>query len=157
MEESGFTNSIREILREDISAHRLRRENSNGLLKGQKMEMRKMKAKMVLSVLALAALVLCSLTGYAGKLKPSGSPALTMKTLDEVEPRIPIQSLPGSASAKYVINRPGSYCFRGDVVVLAMNEHGIAVEVNDVTINLKGYCFIGPGSGTSYGIYYERT
>ena len=119
------------------------------------MEAEKKRAKVTVSVLTLAALAILSISGYAGKLEPSKPPAPTMKTLDEVEPRTPVQSLGGSANAKYVIKQPGSYYLTGDVVVLATNEHGIAVEVNDVTINLKGYSLIGPGPGTSYGVYMD--
>jgi hypothetical protein len=71
-----------------------------------------------------------------------------MKTLDEVEPRIPI---PGSATATgtFVIDNPGSYYLAGD-----RNASGTGIEVNadNVTIDLMGYQLIGPGSGTNYGI-----
>ena len=117
------------------------------------METRNKRTKVVVSILALAALVIFSHSGYAGKLEPSGPPGPTMKTLDEVEPRIPVQSLSGSASAVYAIDQPGSYYFTGDVNVVATDKHGIIVEVNDVTIDLMGYGLIGPDSGTGNGIY----
>ncbi len=119
------------------------------------METKQEKTKVTVGILALAALVIFSISVYAGKLEPSKPPGPTMKTLDEVEPRIPVQSLGGSANAKYMIKQPGSYYLTGDVVVLATNEHGIAVEVNDVTINLEGYSLIGPGPGTSHGVYMD--
>jgi len=119
------------------------------------METKQEKTKVTVSILALAALAIFSISVYAGKLEPSKPPGPTMKTLDEVEPRIPVQSLGGSANAKYMIKQPGSYYLTGDVVVLATNEHGIAVEANDVTINLEGYSLIGPGPGTSHGVYMD--
>ncbi|MHC4477935.1 MAG: right-handed parallel beta-helix repeat-containing protein [Planctomycetota bacterium] len=107
--------------------------------------------KVVASVLALAGLVVFSLMGYAGNLEPTAPPGPTMKTLDEVEPRLPIQSLAGTVDAMYLVNKAGSYYLAGDVTVPA-GKHGIAVEANDVTIDLMGYGLIGPGSGTGSGI-----
>jgi len=83
----------------------------------------------------------------AGDLNPPGPPTNgTMKTLDEVEPRIPI----GQADIPKTISEPGSYYLAEDV-----NSSGTAVTVtvNDVTIDLMGYTIEGPNSGTNYGIY----
>ncbi len=112
------------------------------------------KTEIVVSVLALAALAIFSLMSYAGNLEPSAPPGPTMKTLDEVEPRIAIQSLAGTADAMYVINESGSYYLAGDVTVAA-GKAGIMVEANDVTIDLMGYSLIGPGTGTGSGIHMD--
>ena len=54
-----------------------------------------------------------SMNVHAVYLEPSALPAQSMKTLDEVEPRIPI---PGSDTAvgTYVINSSRSYYLSGD-------------------------------------------
>lgn len=85
------------------------------------------------------------MTGYvrAGTLDPDSSPAPTMKTLDEVEPRIPISALP------YPITESGSYYLTGNMDV---SGDGITVEADDVTIDLMGYTITGDGS-SGYGIY----
>ncbi len=91
----------------------------------------------------------------AGDLNPPAAPGPdgTMKTLDEVEPRIPI---PGSATATgiFVINDSGSYYLTG-------NRHsstfGISVFADDVTIDLCGYSLIGSDAANSYGVYFYNS
>lgn len=104
---------------------------------------------MVVSVLALAGLFAFSLLAVGGNLEPTAPPAPTMKTLDEVEPRIPISSLP------YIISASGSYYLTGDLELSDPRSNGITVNVTNVTIDLMGYSLIGPGaaSGINCGIY----
>lgn len=115
------------------------------------METKKTKTKVVVSMLALGGLMLLFLPAYAGNLEPSEPPGPTMKTLDEVEPRIPISSVP------YIISASGSYYLAGDLQLSDPNAKAITVEANDVTIDLMGYSLVGPGpdSGRTYGIYMK--
>ena len=99
-----------------------------------------------MSVLVLAGLVVFGLTAIGGNLEPSGPPGPTMKTLDEVEPRIPISQ----ADIPLTISTPGSYYLTEDVTAAGT---AITVVVDDVTIDLAGFALVGPGSGTNYGIY----
>lgn len=111
------------------------------------METKQKKTKVVISVLALAALMAFSFSGYAGKLEPSAPPGPTMKTLDEVEPRIPVQSLGGDANSLYVISQPGSYYLTGNITG-EPNKDGIMITANNVTVDLMGFSLIGmPCSG----------
>jgi parallel beta-helix repeat protein len=101
----------------------------------------------------LAALFSISCCAHAGDLEPDTGPAPTMKTLDEVEARIPI---PGSdaPTGVFTITRSGSYYLTSDRV---SSDTGIQVNVDNVTIDLNGFCLIGKSSST-YGIYmYGRT
>jgi hypothetical protein len=82
----------------------------------------------------------------AGALAPPGPPAPTMKTLNEVEARIPIGPLttPGDATAVHVISQPGSYYLTGSVVGAA-GLSGIRITASDVTLDLNGYSLVGAG------------
>ena len=88
---------------------------------------------------------------FAGDLEPPAAPASTMKTLDEVEPRIPI---PASATpvASFAINSPGSYYLTGD---RRSSMNGIEVNADNVTIDLMGHSLIGQGVGAYSGIYMD--
>jgi parallel beta-helix repeat protein len=109
------------------------------------------KTKIVASALALAGLTIFSIFAIGGNLEPTGPPAPTMKTLDEVEPRIPIPASVTPAST-FVITEPGSYYLTGDRL---SSGTGITIEANDVTIDLMGYRLTGEGAhaGNWKGIY----
>ena len=114
-----------------------------------------MAKKIVNTNLVVALLVVTAVLGYgligkAGNLEPSAAPAPTMKTLDEVEPRIPIQSLSGNANFEYIISSSGSYYLTGNVTTTKI---AISVTADNVTIDLMGFSLVGPDSGTNYGIY----
>lgn len=64
------------------------------------MEVKKKRTKVVAGVLALAALVVFSLTAGGGNLEPTASPRPTMKTLDE------IYTAASSAGNTYTLNAP---------------------------------------------------
>lgn len=100
---------------------------------------------MVIGLVAWFRICCCA---FAGDLEPPAAPAPTMKTLDEVEPRI---SIPASATptATFVINSAGSYYLAGDRHTSA---NGIQVNVDNVTIDLMGYQLIGTDSGSADGV-----
>ena len=79
----------------------------------------------------------------AGDLNPPPGPIVpTMKTLVEVEPRTPVQSLSGSATALHVISEPGSYYLTGNIAGES-GKNGIEVAADDVTLDLNGYALLG--------------
>lgn len=103
-------------------------------------------SKQLGSIVFVALALLLSPAIYAGNMEPSAPPGPTMKTLDEVEPRIPI----GQADIPKTINTSGSYYLTEDVIAVGT---AIIVDHNDVTIDLKGYTITGPDLGINYGIF----
>ncbi|HZO85635.1 MAG TPA: right-handed parallel beta-helix repeat-containing protein, partial [Verrucomicrobiae bacterium] len=88
---------------------------------------------------ALAALI-SSASRAAGPLTPPGPPGPIYKTLQEVEPRTPISSLP------FTISQPGSYYLLTNLTGVA-GQHGITINGPRVTLDLMGFELRGvPGS-----------
>src|SRR2546423_14067529 len=77
--------------------------------------------------------------GQGNLTPPTGPPSPTMKTLDQVEARTPVDALhtPGNATNAFTINQPGSYYLSSNLVVSANN--GIAIGTNGVTLDLNGF------------------
>lgn len=84
-------------------------------------------------------LCLYAVTGFTqGSLTPTGAPGPSMKTLSQVEPRIPVTSAP------FIINQPGSYYLTTNLTYATGN--GIEIRTNNVTVDLMGYSITGSGS-----------
>lgn len=103
------------------------------------------------SVIATGALLGATEAASCGDLgPPAGAVAPTMKALDEVEPRIPINNAntPGDADTVYIIDSPGSY-YLTKRLVGPDGYDGIEVTAPGVTIDLNGFDMLGlAGSGT---------
>ena len=76
-----------------------------------------------------------------GILTPPGAPAPTMKTLAQIEPRIPIASLP------FTINLGGSYYVTTNLTGV-FNTNGITINADGVTLDLNGF-ELASGGGNS--------
>ena len=74
-----------------------------------------------------------------GSLTPPGSPAPTMKTLDQIEPRIPIDTVP------IIITNPGSYYLTTNLLAPPATS-GVTLRTNDIALDLNGFALVGGGS-----------
>ena len=114
----------------------------------------------VKKILILMLLVLEAVSASAqGSLTPPGAPAPTMKTLAQIEPRIPVDAAhtPGDFSDVFVISQPGSYYLTTNVVGLN-SKAGIAILANNVTLDLSGFALMGaPNSYDGIVLYSTCT
>ncbi len=73
-----------------------------------------------------------------GPLVPSGAPAPTMKSLDQVEPRWALTSAP------VVLTQPGSYYLAGNLTGT------VTIAANDVTLDLMGFALVAASGNAIY-------
>lgn len=102
-------------------------------------------------ILTFAALSATPALSQGGPLTPPpGVPAPTMKTLDQIEPRIPlVEGSPGiTVTSSIVINQPGSYYLTKDLVT-TLPVNPIEIQASGVTIDLMGHSIIYQGSGNA--------
>ena len=107
------------------------------------------RMSLVCPVVSLTMLLGSNATALAGDINPPPGPVgPTMKTLVEVEPRTPVQSLPGSATALHVISEPGSYYLTGNITGVS-GKNGIEVASDNISIDLNGFALVGVAEALS--------
>lgn len=75
-----------------------------------------------------------------------------MKTLDQVEARIPVSesTTPPSGDHQFTITQPGSYYLTGNVVVT--KPSGIAIAATGVTLDLNGFSIRREAGNSGAGV-----
>jgi parallel beta-helix repeat protein len=105
-----------------------------------------MKKSFALALIAALVAPLSNSLQGQGSLTPPAAPAPTMKTLQQIEPRIEINSTntPGDADSIYKITQAGSYFLSANLTGVA-GRHGIEIAAHDVTLDFGGFALIGVG------------
>ena len=80
-----------------------------------------------------------------GSLTPPGAPGPTMVTLNQIEPRKPINTLSGDSQDLYVISQPGSYYLTGNITATG-SSNAISINTNGVSLDLNGYTISSTGA-----------
>lgn len=104
-----------------------------------------MKTKIVFAFMTVSSFFILHSAFGQGALTPPGAPAPTMKSLDQIEARTPITSLP------FIVTNPGSYYLTGNLTGISGTD-GINVSTGNVTIDLNGFALFGVSNSHS-GIY----
>jgi hypothetical protein len=68
-----------------------------------------------------------------------------MKTLQQIEPRTPLNTLPGDDSAMFLVTQSGSYYLTTNVVV-GPGTNAMRIFASDVVIDLNGFTLYGTSS-----------
>jgi hypothetical protein len=128
--------------------HFLNRERAARRAEKERGEMKQFCDARLLAGVGIGVIIGAGTLVVGGPLQPPAGPvAPTYKTLDEVEPSTPIESLPSSASARYVISEPGRYHLTGNldgqgasdaVIELAIDPQTFVASPG-VTIDLRGF------------------
>ncbi len=100
---------------------------------------------------AILLLALTSIAYSQGSLTPPGPPGLTMRSLDEIEPRIPLNqtTTPGDATCVFKITKPGSYILTGNIKPPA-GKHCMLIALllpGVVDVDMKGFTIDGSDAG----------
>lgn len=109
-----------------------------------------MKPWMIAACAGLATSLFLAQPAIAGDVNPPpGGIKGTMKPLDQIEPRVSVNSLPGDQSSTHTITQPGLYVFTGDVTG-ENGKDGLRVDLDalppgdyHVAIDLQGYSLSG--------------
>ena len=110
--------------------------------------MKALKLKLrLLALVSFFCLQSSALLHAQGSLTPPGAPGATMLTLNQIEPRTPVDAAhTGSGgSSEFLITQPGSYYLTTNVVGVS-SLHGINISANNVTLDLNGFSLQGSSS-----------
>ena len=89
------------------------------------------------SIVSLVVILVAGTVFGQGALTPSAAPSATMKTLDQIEPRIDLATVEPLFGHDHYIGISGSYYLSSNVSVT--NPSGILVNAKNITLDLNGF------------------
>jgi hypothetical protein len=113
--------------------------------------MENLDRRLLLAGLGLVGAAVAASAGAGTLNPPTGPVAPTGKTTDEIEPRIPVQSLAGDAGKNFITSQPGSYYLTGDINGAGGNN-GTSIQADGVTVDLNGFALVGEATGSGIGV-----
>jgi hypothetical protein len=115
--------------------------------------------KTTTSVIATMVLASSFLNGQGSLTPPAGVPGPVMKTLDQVEARIPLVAgqagVAVDGAGTITISQPGSYYLTANLVITTANADGIVINSDDVTLDLNGFALICTSVNGGEAIFYN--
>jgi len=112
--------------------------------------MKKSTHRIATALFALSLTTVASLHAAGSLTPPGGAPTAVMKTLNEVEPRIPlVAGSPGvsvdGVTGAIIISQRGSYYLTGNVTITTVGATAIHIGASQVTLDLNGFSLICTG------------
>jgi parallel beta-helix repeat protein len=93
-------------------------------------------------------------TAFAqGSLTPPGAAGPTMISLDQMEPRTPVDAThtPGNTGSLFIIKQPGSYFLTGKITGIT-NQNGILIVTNGTGISASTPCTVSVCTASGNGV-----
>ena len=102
-------------------------------------------------ILAMSVCAIIARGADAGDLIPPPGPvAPTMKPLDEIEPRTPVNTLPAGVDSVHLIDQPGSYYLTANITG-QVGKNALKIVADNVTLDLNGFTLEGV-AGSENGV-----
>jgi parallel beta-helix repeat protein len=112
-----------------------------------------MRARTITTMLITALLITARYATAQGSLTPPGAPMETMKTLEQVEPRIDVQTVDGDAYNHHILFQPGSYYLSGNLSVTGAT--GVLIKEAGVTLDLNGFEISRISESGGFGVFIQ--
>ncbi len=114
--------------------------------------------KSLLSQMLVCLSLATALQAQSSLTPPSGPPTASMKTLQQVQPRVPLLAgqlgVSINAAGTITISLPGSYYLTANVTLTALAASGVIIASDNVTLDLNGFSIAKTTSTGGAGVFF---